>query len=53
MNLSGDLTLSVTGWPAPGYDLLPYQAMELVYYNDSTDGGYGGNLWWVVNTWSW
>ncbi len=43
-------TAAVSGWPGPGYELLAYQSIDLVYYYDPE---LPGNLWWVVGSFSW
>jgi hypothetical protein len=43
-------TVNFGGWPGPGYSMNQSDSIDLVYYYDEN---YGGNLWWITNTFSW
>jgi hypothetical protein len=43
-------TVNVGGWPSPGFPLLEYGSVDMVYYYDTE---YGGNLWWVTGSFNW
>jgi hypothetical protein len=43
-------TVEVGGWPAPGFPLIEYGSVDMVYCYDTN---YGGNLWWVTNSFVW
>jgi hypothetical protein len=46
-----DGTVTINGWPFPGYDMSQYQTINLVYIYDGNPMGI--NTWWVTNSFLW
>jgi len=40
----------VGGWPDFGFPVIPYASVDMVYHYDRV---YGGNVWWVTNSFVW